>query len=227
MRVFATDWDRTLTRPDSFPDSSVRDALARIRRAGLRVVIVSGREYDSFRSRVLALGEVDGFVAEDGAVVDSLDESPPLLFGAQTAARVRDAVQGAQVAAGFGRVVVSVPRDDEERLRALVRGLPVHLVPNVTQVMVLPEGIDKAAGLRALLDRWGFPARAYVAVGDGENDAVMLRDARVSAAVGNATAPARAAARIRLRGEMGAGVVEFVDALLSGEWRAREARDRV
>jgi hydroxymethylpyrimidine pyrophosphatase-like HAD family hydrolase len=225
--VFATDWDRTLTRPDSAPDSFVRDALARIRRAGLRVVVVSGREYDSFRARVLALEEVDGLVAEDGAVVDSLDASPPLLFGAPTAARVREALGGAPIAAAFGRVVVSVRRDDEERLRALVRGLPVHLMPNVTQVMVLPEGIDKAAGVRALLARWGFADDAYVAVGDGENDAVMLRAARVSAAVGNATPPARAAARIRLRGEMGAGVVEFVDALLSGEWRAQEARDSV
>jgi hydroxymethylpyrimidine pyrophosphatase-like HAD family hydrolase len=105
-----------------------------------------------------------------------------------------------------------------------VGGLPVHLVPNVTRVMVLPEGIDKASGIRALLERWGLPAGAYAAVGDGENDAGFLRDARVSAAVANATPPARAAATIALRGAVGAGVVEFAEALLSGAWAASARR---
>lgn len=60
---------------------------------------------------------------------------------------------------------------------------------------ILRDGQDKAVGLQVLLDRIGLTAADCVAIGDGENDAGMLRAAGISYCMANGTAGARAAAK--------------------------------
>lgn len=56
------------------------------------------------------------------------------------------------------------------------------------------RGVNKAAGLRAFADRFGFAAEETMAFGDGGNDAAMLRAAGIGVAMGNACGEARATA---------------------------------
>lgn len=59
--------------------------------------------------------------------------------------------------------------------------------------LIVP-GMDKAHGLRLLLERWGLSADDLIAFGDGENDLEMFGLARVSYAMGNAPTNVQAAA---------------------------------
>lgn len=59
---------------------------------------------------------------------------------------------------------------------------------------VNPRGVDKAAGMARLLERWGIDASEAVAFGDGGNDVPMLRAAGVGVALGGSCAEALAAA---------------------------------
>ncbi len=68
------------------------------------------------------------------------------------------------------------------------------LFHNQTDCDIMPAGVDKAAALAALLESWGVPPAACVAVGDSDNDAAMLRMAGLGVCVADGTPAARAAA---------------------------------
>ncbi|MCB8984134.1 MAG: HAD family hydrolase [Ardenticatenaceae bacterium] len=53
-------------------------------------------------------------------------------------------------------------------------------------IEMLPPGTSKGKGVQLLLDDWGIPPTAVLAVGDGENDLDMVRLAGVGVAMGNA-----------------------------------------
>lgn len=59
---------------------------------------------------------------------------------------------------------------------------------------ILPLGVDKAAGLRALLEATGLTAAQCVAIGDSDNDAGMLRAAGLGLCVAGGSAAAKQAA---------------------------------
>jgi len=195
---------------------------------GLTVILVSGRTHAALAPFVEALGEIDGVVGENGAVVEAPRGRRPVRFGAGTAAAVRRRLRAApDLAVEFGRVVASVRRAERARLARLVDGLPVILIDNVDRVMVLPVGISKATGVRIALARMGLGGGRFAAIGDGENDVPMLREAEVSGAVANATAAARAAAHYLCRAPSARGVAEFVRGPLADRWRADRGDGRV
>ncbi|CAN0336513.1 unnamed protein product [Hapterophycus canaliculatus] len=60
---------------------------------------------------------------------------------------------------------------------------------------VLPPGASKGHGVEVLLKHLGIDPLHLMALGDAENDVEMLRLAGVGVCVGNASPPAKAAAR--------------------------------
>jgi hypothetical protein len=77
--------------------------------------------------------------------------------------------------------------------------------------MVLPAGINKAAGLVAALSDLDLSAHNVVAVGDAENDHAFLSKCGCAAAVANALPMVKEAADIRLAGDHGRGVIELIE----------------
>ena len=59
---------------------------------------------------------------------------------------------------------------------------------------IVPAHGGKVAGIKALLDHFGIAPERTMAFGDGENDADMLRFARIGVCMGNGDADAHAAA---------------------------------
>ena len=62
-------------------------------------------------------------------------------------------------------------------------------------IEVVPTGASKATAAAALLDRWGLTWSDALAIGDGQNDVPMLREAGTSVAMANARSRACATPR--------------------------------
>ena len=77
--------------------------------------------------------------------------------------------------------------------------------------MVLPSGVNKAAGLKRALKHLGIRAGDVVAVGDAENDHALFDYCGYSAAVANALASVKEHAKWVLQGADGAGVSELIN----------------
>lgn len=215
-RCLLTDLDRTLTGPDLVLDVRALERVRALRGAGVRVAVVSGRTLEHMMG--LRLHEaVDGLVAENGAVV--------CVPGAETLEvhghGFREAAQAAlgSLASSFhwGRVLGSGPRalavEAGRRLR--LAGVPHHLSFNAEEVMLLPEGVDKASGARRALFHLGIRPEDAWAVGDGENDIPLLRLAPVSAAPANAPREVREVATVLLVTEHSEGFLDFTRPLLA------------
>lgn len=113
--------------------------------------------------------------------------------------RVVDAV--ADAAAGANKLLLLADADvlaaARPALEKLLEGRAATTVALPTMLEVLPFGGSKREGVRAYLDHFGLDEGAdLLAVGDGENDADMLRRAALGVAVGNAGAAAADAADV-------------------------------
>ena len=174
-RALASDYDGTLAVRGHVEAGTV-DALKRLRKAGWKFLLVTGRELDDLRSVFPEFELCDRVVAENGALVAgpegairSLGEAPP--------APLLEALRRRGVAFRTGRVVVSTFTSYEAQVaEALDETHSRHHVSlNKGALMLLPEGIDKAAGLRSALQDLDIPLEATVAVGDAENDIPFLQ----------------------------------------------------
>ncbi|MCA1814708.1 MAG: Cof-type HAD-IIB family hydrolase [Halobacteriales archaeon] len=216
-RALCSDYDRTLTDAALQPHPGAMAALRRARQAGLRIVIISGRPLGFLQEKVPM---ADAIVAENGAIRWDAREVWRAPWPERQA--MLDALRAAGVphqAQEFD-IIVSLPRlEPEELARLLGPAMMGRLdqVANVSDVMLLPRGVDKATGMLAALRGLGIRAEEAAAVGDGENDVVMVEAAGLGAAVANAVPLLKARAKVVLQGAYGDGVVELVDLLLRAE----------
>ena len=214
--ALAVDLDRTLLPPGRRVGRPAAELLAEVRRMGLRVVLVSGREHAVLSNFSDGLHHVDALVAENGAVVESPLGGPVRVVGRAMAGQVRRRLAAARLGGiESGEIVVSLPIAARPKVEAILAGLRVELVPNVDRLMVLPAGISKATGMRLALRGLRLANRAFAAIGDAENDLPLLREAELSGAVGNAVPQVRRTVDYVARGSYGAGVREFVRGPLS------------
>jgi hypothetical protein len=103
-------------------------------------------------------------------------------------------------------------------------GLDLQIVFNKHSVMVLPASINKATGLTAALDELGETAEATVAVGDAENDLVMLGLSGCGVAVGNALPSVKDRADLVMDGRAGEGVRQLIRWMLADDLSAALSR---
>lgn len=205
--ALAVDYDRTITDLRLQLSARAVDGLARARRAGKKVIVVSGRGLDFLEREVGHLA--DALVGENGCFLLHAGErrclAPDLDLDA--------ALASLPIEIERGTLIASVDARHEGLLRdALARaGASVDLIRNRDRVMVLPRGVDKARGVLAALDALGIdPARA-AAAGDGENDVAMLSAVGYGVAVANAVDEVKAVARYVCDGAGGDGLARWID----------------
>jgi haloacid dehalogenase-like hydrolase/Helicase HerA, central domain len=113
-----------------------------------------------------------------------------------------------------------------EEVRRL--GLECQLVRNRAELMVLPAGVSKGAGLAAGLADLGISVHNAAAIGDAENDHSLLAVAELGVAVGNAVRALKADADLVLAGDDGQGVASFLRGpVLAGRTRVHPRRWRI
>lgn len=241
--ALATDYDGTIAA-EGFVDNETLVALQRWREAGRQLILVTGRMLDDWLTIFPQYGEptlFDWVVAENGAVlyqpqnqaVTLLASKPPADFVQALRDRVGDGseilqhsssgefgklIQSGELAAfSVGRVIVATwqPFDVEAEKLIEAMDLELQVILNKRAVMVLPTGVDKAFGLKAVLQEMGLSATQVVGVGDAENDCHFLELCGYSAAVANALPLVKTKVDWVTEGVRGAGVAELIDQLLT------------
>lgn len=218
-RLLACDFDGTLASSGQMASSTL-SALDRARKAGRKLVLVTGRELDETIKICTVVSLFDKVVAENGAVIYSpsnstvklLAHAPPDIF-------FRTLARKGISPLSRGRVIISTFQPNEQLALDTIQemGLELGLVFNKGAVMILPTGVNKANGLAYALSQMSISAHNCVAVGDGENDLALLMTSELGIAVANAVDSLKEAADWVTAGSNGKGVAEVVDRLIESD----------
>jgi len=223
--ALATDYDGTIAH-DGIVDQPTVDALGRARRAGLRLIMVTGRELTDLFNTFEHTGMFDRIVAENGAVlyepatkaVDVLGQAPP--------PELLERLSNEYVPLSVGHSIVATVEPHEHQVLSAIHDLCLewHVIFNKGSVMALPADVTKATGLAPALAALGLSAEATVGVGDAENDQAFLRACGLAVAVANALDSVKQMADVVTAAARGAGVTELIDRLIAGELDDLEPR---
>ena len=215
----ATDYDGTLAQHGDVEDSTVA-ALKELRETGRKLVLVTGREMPDLL-KVCHFTEIfDRIVAENGALLHHpIDQSSKILAPEppQEFVEALRACGVSPLSIGLGIVATSELYSGVVRETIAELGLPLQAIPNKGALMILPNNVDKATGLRAALSELHLQPREVVGVGDAENDAVFLAMCGYSVAVANAIPALKKQVDFVTSGRNGAGVEQLIHKILSQE----------
>lgn len=211
--VLAVDYDGTIAEGGVL-SAEVRQALGVTKAAGVTVVLVTGRILSDLRRVARDLSFADAVVAENGAVLTfpasgrtmRLHAPPPPAFVEELRRRGVTATEGecvVETAATAAAIALDVIRDME---------LPLMLAFNRAQLMILPQAVSKATGLREALAVLRLSSHNALAIGDAENDHALLESVEVGVAVAWGSAALVRAADLVLEGHGPADVAAFLRA---------------
>jgi len=211
VRAVAVDFDGTLT-PGGRPPEPVLDALADARRRGIAVILATGRimgELEAVFPDVAA--HVDLLVTEDGAVLGGPGGSRHLADPLPAALDAELARRGVPFRRGEVIVATLATHRDAVADAVAASGAAASLIRNRGELMAVPAGVGKGAGVRAALAVLGISHHNAVAIGDAENDLSMLMAVEIGAAPANAVSAVRSAADLHVAGDADVGVTELLD----------------
>jgi hydroxymethylpyrimidine pyrophosphatase-like HAD family hydrolase len=217
LTILATDYDGTLAEQGHVAAPTIA-ALDRWRAAGRRSVLVTGRHLPDLFRVFPEINRFDMIVAENGSLLHDVGQATTHLLGTAPPAALVETLRARGVEplyVGQGNTATLKPHEQTVRATLAELGLEWHVILNKNDVIIMPPGIDKAAGLRAALDQLGADPAQAVGVGDAENDEHLFDVCAYNVAVANALPALKARADYVTRGESSAGVAELLDALLA------------
>ncbi|MBV8780881.1 MAG: HAD family phosphatase [Phycisphaerae bacterium] len=217
-QTLATDYDGTIAH-DGVVDDGTVDALHRARAGGLRLLMVTGRELHDLFATFKHWRVFERIVAENGALLfDPATEQSRAIAPAPPPQFI-ERLQKANVPLSVGRSIVATVEPHEHVVLQAIHdlGLEWHIIFNKGSVMALPSGVNKATGLKAVLEDLLVPAESVVAVGDTENDLAFLQMCGFPVAVANALPSVKNAAKLTTAGARGPGVTELINRLLADD----------
>jgi hydroxymethylpyrimidine pyrophosphatase-like HAD family hydrolase len=216
--ALATDYDGTIAH-DGVVDEATVDALNRAREAGLRLIMVTGRELSDLFNTFQHPALFDRIVAENGAVLyDPAAQAVNVLAPAPPPSLI-ERLARENVPISVGHSIVATVEPWEHQVLSAIRDLALewHVIFNKGSVMALPASVTKATGLVPALAALGISHERTVGIGDAENDQAFLRACGVAVAVANALPSVKDLAHVVTAGARGAGVAELIERILSGE----------
>jgi len=181
--VLALDYDGTIARHgNAHPEvvTAIRGAQAR----GIVVVLVTGRILSDLRRVLTETDLFDAIVAENGAVL-AFPNGRKRVLGRPASRELLAELCERNVECSFGESIVEADAGTAPQILEAIRKLqlPLVLVFNRNRVMVLPQGVTKASGLREALKTMRFSPHNCMAIGDAENDHALLDACEIGVAV--------------------------------------------
>lgn len=198
------DLDGTLAERDRPAEAEAGAALRWLRDRGALVCLASGKPcaYLAGVARMLGLQD-EPLIGENGCVLWMRSQMPTATWHAPVSPAAAEALRWArhELPRQFGPriflqpnevAVTAFPVDEdadlpgelEEFLQQNGTARELQIYRHADSVECLPKGVDKATAARRLMDRLGMLPGRVIAVGDGMNDAPLLRMADVAVRVG-------------------------------------------
>ncbi len=215
LSTLALDFDGTIARNDVL-DPDVRKAIAEARARGVVVLIVTGRILEDLRRVAGDLHFVDAVVAENGAVVEFPDSGYSRVLAQSPPAGLLNELRREGILFSVGQSIIDADQSTAPRILAILQRLelPLALIFNRSRVMVVPQAISKATGLREALAILRLSPHNTVAIGDAENDHELLRACEVGVAVAWGSEVLKASADQVLPGDGPPAVAGYIRELI-------------
>jgi hydroxymethylpyrimidine pyrophosphatase-like HAD family hydrolase len=171
FKALAFDFDGTLASDDRI-GPRVREALERARKAGLRLILVTGRTFFELSRVCDCLELFEAVVAENGAVLYYPGSAMIRNQGPPPSTRLLAELDRRGISYQVGRVIVGAARGDEAPIREALAaaGVSRDSVYNRSALMLLPAGVSKGTGVLNALRFLGLSFHDVLAFGDAEND---------------------------------------------------------
>jgi phosphoglycolate phosphatase len=218
VRALAIDLDGTITGADRRVFPPVVDALQRLNRRGVPIVIATGNVLPIALSVYRLLGLTGPIIAENGGLVYETHT------GSITITRLADRAVALRalrrlIRAGLKprRLLSDRWRETEvalepdllvDRARRILADLPVEVVPTGFAVHLIERGHGKLPALERVLRPYGLATTDCLVAGDGENDVPMLGAAGFAVSFRGADPKAQAIADYVTRKPNAAGLFE-------------------
>ena len=217
FQALATDYDGTIAH-DGIVDPPTVAALERARTAGLKLIMVTGRELSDLFNTFDHTALFDRVVAENGAVLYEPASQAVELLGQAPPPELLERLSKENVPISVGHSIVATVEPHEHKVLSAIHDLCLewHVIFNKGSVMALPADVTKATGLAPALLALGLTHEGTVGVGDAENDQAFLRACGIAVAVANALDSVKQMAHLVTAGARGAGVSELIDRMLAG-----------
>jgi hydroxymethylpyrimidine pyrophosphatase-like HAD family hydrolase len=211
FKALACDYDGTLAFQDRI-GPAVRDALARARRAGLRLILVTGRTFFELTRVCDCLELFDAVVAENGAVLYYPDSAMIRDQGPGVPDRLLAELDRRGIYYQVGRVIVGAARGDESAVKEALAaaGVTRDLIYNRAALMLLPAGVSKGSGVQQALRFLGLSPHDALAIGDAENDLPLFDACGWSACPGDSLPAVRERADWVFPGAHGDGIAAAI-----------------
>lgn len=219
-QVLATDYDGTLAHHGVVSPETL-GAIERLRAAGKKLVLVTGRELEELKQVFPEIGLCDLVVAENGALLYWPGTGQMKLLGEPAPPAFVEKLRDRGVPVAVGRVIVATVEPHEIAVLQTIKemALELEMIFNKGAVMILPTGLNKATGLREGLARMGLSTRYTIGVGDAENDHAFLRVCGCGIAVANALPALKSRADFVTAHPHGEGITELIDQLLANNFQ--------
>lgn len=210
FQVVVLDLDGTIASRGNLSAKAL-DAVDQVRRDGVTVILATGRIATELDAEFPHLTDhFDALVLENGAV--AVIDGTARALATPVDGALYEALTDRGVPHRRGQVLGAFDGEHAKTVLDAIGelGLDCQIVRNRESFMVLPAGVTKGTGLRAVLSEMNLSAHNTIAVGDAENDLSMFRMAEVGAAVVNAVPSLRERADLILDAEDGDGVATLL-----------------
>lgn len=215
-------------------------ALFDLRKAGLRLIVLTGRPA-SWAEMIVRMWPVDAAIAENGSLAYSLHDRVPALLDTvsrerrasrrvrlqQLVERVRHEVRELLPANDVGGRISDFTFDIGETERpsaelidravALAQSAGARTTRSSVHLHLTYDRMDKATGAIALLTRLGYDAtkvrKTFAFIGDSQNDAAAFAAFRTSCAVSNLSGRFSLLPKYRTELPKSSGFCQFADQL--------------
>jgi hydroxymethylpyrimidine pyrophosphatase-like HAD family hydrolase len=211
FRVLAFDYDGTIAEDGMVPPD-VGAAIQDARAQGIAILLVTGRRLDDLRRVAGDLGFADAVVAEGGAVVLYPESNRCFALAGPPSSLLLEDLRRLEIRAEAGQSIIEADASLAPVFLELIRSreLPLAILFNRDRLMVLPQAVSKATGLRNALATLRLSAHNAVGIGDAENDHALLEACEVGVAVGWGSPALQAAADEVLAGPRPGALAAYI-----------------
>jgi hydroxymethylpyrimidine pyrophosphatase-like HAD family hydrolase len=205
LRIFATDFDGTLSNDGRLSKSVARD-LQQLTLAGFDLVLVSGRSIERLEDEEVNLKLFARIVAEDGATIFEPASGHEKLLARCPPDALIDDLRALDIKPlKLGRCIISTERKHEKIVAKLLKSRhpKFGILLDKNSISILPLGVNKHTGLQEALRMLRASSSETAAAGDAENDMDLLKSSAFPIAVADAIPEVKQAAAMVTR--LGAG----------------------